>query len=492
MRRAHHTDEIPEVRVRDDRPKPGARMNGAGNAQDEAAGPEHNGHWADPDLSILEDRRGTLPLFPVDTMPALSEWLIRAATGAGVTAGHVAVPLLSIVSSMIGTARRVRASRSWSEPLTLWTALVGFSGTGKTPGIDVTTRALAMVENSRRSQIAEMRRKHEARVEIAKAAAKKWKAEVQEAVEAGQRPPEMPVAATDPGPFVTPRLYVSDITTERLAVLLQARPRGLALVADELAGLFLNMGRYSNGSDREFWLQAWNGRAFVVERQGRPPVELDHLLVGITGGFQPDKLVRCFSGDEDGMYARVLLGWPEDHFYRPLCNDSDEIEPEFQNTLARIADLAAEDEDGNFVSRAVWLSDEAVAEFEHFRHFLHDFKRGYDGREREWLAKGPGQVLRLAGTLAYVDWATLGGPEPARIDVRFVHAAIQLWRDYFLPHSRAALRLIGLSDKHVNARKALKWIRANGKHEVPETTFAWEHSRGGSMRTRPKLSSTGS
>ena len=95
-------------------------------------------------------------------------------------------------------------------------------------------------------------------------------------------------------------------------MLLQARPRGLALVADELAGLFLNMGRYSNGSDREFWLQAWNGRAFVVERQGRPPVVLDHLLVGITGGFQPDKLVRCFSGDEDGMYARVLLGWPED------------------------------------------------------------------------------------------------------------------------------------------------------------------------------------
>ena len=50
--------------------------------------------------------------------------------------------------------------------------------------------------------------------------------------------------------------------------------------------------------------------------------------------------------------------------------------------------------------------------------------------------------------------------------MRFVQAAIQLWRDYFLPHSRAALRLIGLSDKHVNARKALKWIRANGKHEV--------------------------
>src|SRR5687767_4369990 len=133
----------------------------------------------------------------------------------------------------------------------LWTALVGFSGTGKTPGIDVTTRALRMVENSHRNQIAEMRRQHDTRVEVAKAANKKWKGEVQEAVDAGRPPPTLPPDATDPGPFVASRLYVSDITTERLAVLLQARPRGLSLIADELAGLFLNMGRYSNGSDRE-------------------------------------------------------------------------------------------------------------------------------------------------------------------------------------------------------------------------------------------------
>jgi hypothetical protein len=115
--------------------------------------------------------------------------------------------------------------------LTLWTALVGFSGTGKTPGIDVTTRALAMVEKNRRTRIAEMRRQHDARVEVAKAANKKWKMEVQDAVNAGRPPPELRPDASDPGPFVAPRLYVSDITTERLAVLLQARPRGLSLVA---------------------------------------------------------------------------------------------------------------------------------------------------------------------------------------------------------------------------------------------------------------------
>ena len=63
-------------------------------------------------------------------------------------------------------------------------------------------------------------------------------------------------AAADPGPFVAPRLYVSNVTIERLAVLLQARPQGMLMLSDELAGLFLNMSRYSGGQDNEFWLEA--------------------------------------------------------------------------------------------------------------------------------------------------------------------------------------------------------------------------------------------
>ena len=137
----------------------------------------------------------------------------------------------------------------------------------------------------------------------------------------------------DPGLFVTPRLYVSEATIERHAVLLQARPRGMLLMSDELASLFLNMGRYSNGSDKEFWLEAWNGHHYVVERMGRPPVTIDHLLIGMTGGFQPDKLARSFAGDSDGMHARVLFAWPEEPAFHSLTDDVTEIEPELLNAL---------------------------------------------------------------------------------------------------------------------------------------------------------------
>jgi Protein of unknown function (DUF3987) len=246
---------------------------------------------------------------------------------------------------------------------------------------------------------------------------------------------------------------------------LQARPQGMLMLCDELAGLLLNMSRYSGGQDNEFWLEAWNGGAYTVERVGRPPIAVKHLLVGLVGGLQPDKLARSFRGDLDGMYARVLFAWPVDPPYRPLTNEVLEVEPEIVNALSRMSDLACGQAD-DFTPRNVALSPEAVEVFERFRQFQHQSKDALDGREREWWAKSPAHVLRMAGTLCYLGWAMVGGPEPDRIDAEHVQAAIRLIRDYFWPHARASLRQIGLSKRHGNARRVLRWIKANGRDEV--------------------------
>jgi hypothetical protein len=428
-------------------------------------GGEHDAapSWEYPDLSLLDDRRGELPPFPLDVLSASwQEWGTNAAHGAGTAIDHVCVPLLGSASALIGIARRVRASQSWAEPFTVWTANVGCSGTGKTPGLDVTQRAVARIERNRKHLTGELRRAHESKIENAKAANKQWKAKVHEAVEAGRKGPEMPADAEIPEPFVAPRLYVSDSTIEKLAVLLQARPHGMLLIRDELAGLFLNLSRYSGGTDKEFWLEAWNGKPYAVERMNRPPANVEHLLVGITGGFQPDKLARSFEGDADGLYARVLFAWPTEAPYRPLTNTVEEIEPEFENTLSRLIDLA-EFAEGKLITRDVRLTSDAVTVFEQFRQLVHQKKDRLDGREREWWVKTPAHVLRLAGTLAYLDWAreTVGTtmPEPGRIETRFVTAAVRLATEYFWPHARAALRQIGLTERHTKARKVLRWLR---------------------------------
>jgi hypothetical protein len=422
--------------------------------------------WNDPDLSLLDDRRGELPDFPIDVLTAKWQgWIELAARGAGVTPAHVAVPLIGIASALIGTARRVQASQSWSQPMTLWAALVGASGTGKTPGIDATKRALAWMDRLRKEKIAKLALEHQTKAEAASAQRKLWKKEVEEATAENRPAPPMPASAADPGAFVAPRLYVSDATIERMAVLLQANPRGMLRLSDELSGLFLNMSRYSGGQDNEFWLEAWNGNPYLVERMGRPPISVEYLLVGVVGGLQPDKLSKSFIADMDGMYARMLFSWPPEPNYQPLTDDVTEFEPEVINALSRLIKLPCGEE---FTPKMLPLSSDARTRFEQLRQFVHATKVQFDGREREWFAKVPAHVLRLSGTLCFLDWAIKddGLPEPEHIDEIFMSAACRLVCEYLWLHSRAALRQIGLSERHANSRRVLRWIKATGKTEV--------------------------
>ena len=239
-----------------------------GEDQQYHAGDATSDHdWDDPDWTLLDDRRGELPEFPVDVfIPAWRDLLLRASHGAGVRPEHVAVPFIGVASAIIGTSRRVYASRSWSEPMTLWTCLVAASGDRKTSGLNVTVRALDLIEKNNSAITSAKRLAHETKVQIAKEALKRWKEGRRAALEANpaRQPPLMPSEAIDPGNFIEQRLYVNDPTIERLAELLQARPCGLMFIRDELSGLFANMSRYSGGSDRPFWLEAWNGGRHVV------------------------------------------------------------------------------------------------------------------------------------------------------------------------------------------------------------------------------------
>jgi len=347
--------------------------------------------------------------------------------------------------------------------MTCWAAIVGESGTGKTPGIDTIKRAMDQVERNNRNKVAELRRQHETKAEAAKAARAQWKKQVEEAVAAGQAGPQMPEAATDPGKFIAPRPYVSNSTIERLGELLQARPQGVVLLMDELAALFMNMSRYSGGEDNQFWLEAWNGGSSIVERMNRS-LQIDHLLVGVVGGIQPDKLARSFEHDQDGMYARFLFAWPPKPAYRRLTDETKEFDPDIINIITRL-DRLAEFEDGNLVPREIKLPAEAMEEFERLRRWADREQEALDGREREWMAKAQAHALRLSGTLCLLDWAARGGAEPAEIGADYMRASIRLVQVYFWPHARAALRQIGLSERHVNARRALRWIKARRRPE---------------------------
>jgi hypothetical protein len=152
--------------------------------------------------------------------------------------------------------------------MTLWTCIVADSGDRKTPGLNVTRRGLDLIEKNNSAATSAKRLAHATLAQRAKEALKQWKRDRETALKSSppREPPPIPSEAIDPGNFIEPLLYATDPTIERLAALLRARPRGMVLIRDELAGLFANMSRYSGGSDRPFWLEAWNGWRHVVER----------------------------------------------------------------------------------------------------------------------------------------------------------------------------------------------------------------------------------
>jgi hypothetical protein len=447
-----------------------------------------------PDESLLEDRRGALPAFPDDVFsPGLSDWLSRASRGAGTSIDSIAVPMLGVTSSLIGKARCVQAQPAWIEPLTSWTCVIGESGSRKTPGLRVLTRALDKIQEENKPQYVAAKIKHLDRIEQAKAAMKRWRKECADAIDKNTESPHMPIEECDPGDFVFPEIYVSDSTVQRLARLCAMRQRGMLQVRDELTALF--SGLTSAGS-KAFYLESWSGGRFVIERVDRYRVfTVENLLIGLTGGFQPDRLARAFDGDEDGMYSRFLYGWPAKPRYTPLSDSIGEIDPKFQALLMKLIRLPTEPllEDHNdspelpssitgtmdsekFVPRIIPLSSEAREVFEDYRQFVDRTNLGLEGREAQWLAKSETHVLRLAGTLTFLAWADadpgaglegiIAGIEPTEIDKKFMVDAVKLIEGYFWPHARAALRQIGLTDRHRHARRVLRWARANDQHEV--------------------------
>jgi len=109
-------------------------------------------------------------------------------------------------------------------------------------------------------------------------------------------------------PMHAPRLRQHDVTIEKVAELLSnAAPKGLLLVRDELAGWIGGMNAY-RGSGRAFWIEAYGGRPYRVERRTHPdPFIVPRLAVAVYGGTQPEMLTRLMRHEDDGLLVVSVI-----------------------------------------------------------------------------------------------------------------------------------------------------------------------------------------
>lgn len=397
--------------------------------------------------------------FPTgDLFERLAEFVRVAARSIGCDESFLALPALAAVAAAIGTTRRVLLKSGWAEPLCIWAAIVGESGSQKTPAF------AAVVKPFKRRQ-AELlkswkleREGYEADLAEYDKALTEWKKG-----KGGNVPPTKP----DPPPIG--RVIVSDATVESLGPILQQNRRGVLLARDELAG-WLDFGRYDKSGKGSgvvsHWLSWFNSQATVIDRRTNPePLFIPEASVGIVGGVQPRVLDRCLGGDhrENGLAARLLLACPP---RRPKCWTDHGLpaatEERFERLLERLFDLRhVVDEDGEPQPVLLTLDRDAKRLWVEFVNRHGRESAELSGDEAAAFAKFEAYGARLAGVLHLIRWADDDALDADVIDADTMAAALRLV-EWFKRETLRVYRVLRESDEERDRRRLVEWITNHG------------------------------
>jgi len=380
--------------------------------------------WPETEMRLVEDDRAPAPPLEDDMLPAgWGAWITDEATARGCPSDYVVGGLITAASALVGNARHVAATATWIEPPHLWLALIGAPSTGKTPALRPIVETMRTIEREAEPAWREACARHVAHVEAGRAIEDDWRRSVREATKQGAAPPDRPPGAADAPPAPPmPRLLAMDATTEELQHLLAGQPRGLLYMRDELAGWLGNHDRYGgHGADRAFYIEAWNGGAYVADRVKHrgTPVRIERTSLAVLGGMQPDRLREVWRGPDDGLTARIIFIWPEPVPTGPL--DSADAGAETRRgrlvtTARRLYGLAmGGDPAGEQTPRTLRLDADAMTLFEEVRREAMERARSSRGLASGWHGKTPVRALRLVLVYELLAWAAGSGPEPRAV-----------------------------------------------------------------------------
>ena len=247
-----------------------------------------------------------------------------------------------------------------------------------------------------------------------------------------------------------------------------AAPKGLLILRDELAGWFKGMTAY-NEAGRAFWIEAYGGRPYRVERVKHPqPIDVPRLAVSVLGGTQPDKLVEMMDEADDGLLARMCWFWPD-----PVAFHLASVAPATEWAIAaldrlRLLDLATESADDTPAPLLVPLSADARADMETFGQDMQARQQEAAGLMRSACGKARGTVLRLSLVMEYLWWCASEGMQapPKQITGNGFAAAAALVSDYLMPMSERVYGDAATSAPDRNAATLARWIVKQRPAEV--------------------------
>lgn len=417
--------------------------------------------WGRPDMSVTKANLAPAVPFPQNVLGNLWPLASDLAAGAGSPVEYVATSIIAVAASLIGAKRWVRAWEGYDDPCILWAAVVGDPSSNKSPAIDAATRVLRTMEDELSEQHRTVLMSFAAVAERAKAERKAWEDKVKQATKDNVATPSMPDAAEAPDAPERKRLVVQDSTPEEMAAILAANINGTLHLRDELAGWLDSFERYSAGG-RSFWLEAYGGRPFTVDRKSQAkPLRVPFNGVSVLGGIQPEKLRDALLGvADDGLIARFMWVWPEAiRFKRPRqVADTARLESIYRR-LYQLYRPATEQVIIPLEARAADIFEQWIAENDE------DVRQGA-GLYASWAGKARGLALRLSLVLEFLAWADGDGREPVTVSVQSIVNALRLIDDFLKPHARRVFGDAALPPVEKDAAALARFILKEGLQRV--------------------------
>lgn len=428
--------------------------------------------WEEP----IPFGRHTIVPFPTDALPpAIADYVAAYSESIQVPPDMVGVSALSTVSACIQGKYEIEGKPDWVEPVNIYETVVANPSERKSAAQHGPVKPLgdyenrynqmnaAAVETSRMYRRALERRQTAIVDQFAKGKA--------EQADVDQIAREL----TEYEELKPLRLFVDDITPEKLASVLAENNGRMALLSSE-AGIFDTLaGAYSKSVNIDVMLKSYSGDQIRVDRIGRESENILHPSLTVLLMAQPSVISKVLSNETfrgRGLTARFLYSMPASAVGQRVYR-STPVPPEVYAAYERCVFNMLEDE-YPASPELIRLSPEADAQLEEFTQALEPKLVKEYAEIADWCGKLAGNTLRIAallcraGTYRSHDFLP-EEQEPLVVDGTTMKNAIRLGK-YFLNHAQAIFNVLPENAMFQNAHKVLKMIHDKGLKEFNRRT----------------------
>ena len=257
----------------------------------------------------------TLPTFPVDAFPpAIRDYVLAVAETTQTPVDMAATAALAVLALCQQGKYRIKGKDDWIDPLNLFTVIVAEPSERKSAVISHMTDAVHRFE-------AEYNKQHSSAVErsrMEKRILEKQQRNLEEMVIKGKAQMEdlqdVTMRLANFREVMPMRLYVDDVTTEKLTSVL-AENNGTAAVVSAEGGIFdMLAGIYTKNVNIDVFLKAHSGDDIRVDRIGRSSESIFHPALTVLLAVQPSVLSGMMSNGVfrgRGLTARFMYCMPQ-------------------------------------------------------------------------------------------------------------------------------------------------------------------------------------